>query len=279
MKVHNGHLLKLILMKILIICILLTYSKAITAQQSLDTIYANDQKNVALFFPNPIRQGITGANHFVFTYNREKEQYFGLLQAKPGIDSNLLMVTNDGKVYSYILKYAEQLPKLNYFIPDSSSIGNERPKVNVAEQEKKTIDSQENRTAYFQRASEYLLKSKYEPIASKHKKGIKLQLQKMVYDALEVYLVLEVNNNSGINFEVDYLNIYKTNGNKKRKASFQRLEQKTVYRHSMPNAIINRLFKRFVYVLPKFVLGDNEKLMIELKELNGSRKVNLNCSF
>lgn len=39
--------------------------------KALDTIYANDKKNVALFFPNQIRQGITGANHFVFTYNRE----------------------------------------------------------------------------------------------------------------------------------------------------------------------------------------------------------------
>ena len=253
--------------------IILMYSVSIFAQKTLDTIYANDQKNVALFFPNPIRQGITGATHFVFTYNREKEQYFGLLQAKPGIESNLLAVTSEGKVYSYILKYAEQLPKLNYFIPDSSSIGNESPKIKVIEQEKKIIKSQENRTAYFQRASEYLLKSKYEPIASKSKKGIKLQLQKMVYDASEVYLVLEIKNNSGINFEIDYLNVYRVNGNKKRKASFQRLEQKTIYRHNMPNIIINALFQHFVYVLPKFVLGDNEKLMIELKELNGSRKL------
>ena len=56
----------------------------------LDTIYANDTKNVALFFPEPIRQGITGSENFVFTYNREKEQYFGLLQAKQGKESNLL---------------------------------------------------------------------------------------------------------------------------------------------------------------------------------------------
>lgn len=56
--------------------------------KALDTIYANDTKNVALFFPEPIRQGITGSENFVFTYNREKEQYFGLLQAKPGKESN-----------------------------------------------------------------------------------------------------------------------------------------------------------------------------------------------
>ena len=100
-------------MKTNITLLILICSISIFAQKPLDTIYANDQKNVALFFPNPIRQGITGANHFVFTYNREKEQYFGLLQAKPGMESNLLTVTNDGKVYSYILKYKKELPKLN----------------------------------------------------------------------------------------------------------------------------------------------------------------------
>src|SRR5690606_5862133 len=88
---------------------------ALQAQKPLDTIYANDKKNVALFFPESIVQGITGASHFVFSYNREKEQYFGLLQAQPGEESNLLVVTDGGAVYSYILKYADTLPELNYF--------------------------------------------------------------------------------------------------------------------------------------------------------------------
>ena len=252
---------------------MLTCSISISAQQSLDTIFANDQKNVAVFFPDPIRQGVTGASHFVFTYNREKEQYFGLLQAKPGTESNLLAVTNDGRVYSYILKYSNKLPKLNYFIDENESIGNERPTVQPIRQEEKPSDSYEYRIAYFQRACDYLLKSKYEVIGTKRKKGIKVQLQKMVYDADEVYLVLEVQNKSGINFEIDYLHVYRTNGNKKKKASFQRLKQKVVYRQKMPTAILNGQYQRFVFVLPKFVLGDNEKLMLELKELKGSRKV------
>lgn len=57
---------------------------------------------------HPIRQGITGTDNFVFSYNQEKEQYFALLQAKPGAVSNLLTITNDGEVYSYILKYSPQ---------------------------------------------------------------------------------------------------------------------------------------------------------------------------
>ncbi|MBN4085458.1 DUF4138 domain-containing protein [Flavobacteriaceae bacterium AH-315-B10] len=260
-------------MKKYIIILLLVLSNSMFAQKTLDTIYANDKKNVALFFPNPIRQGITGADHFVFTYNREKEQYFGLLQATPGTESNLLTITNDGQVYSYILKYKKELPKLNYFISESESIRNVRPIVETHNEEKKAIDPYKNRTGYFQRASEYLLKSKYRTISTRQKKGVKLELQKMVYDGSEVYLVLEVKNNSGIDFEIDYLNIYRTNGNKKRKASFQRLQQEVIYKHQMPSIIKDKQLLWFVYVLPKFVLGVNEKLQIELQESKGSRVV------
>jgi len=258
-------------MKTFFTLLLLTFTIAIQAQKPLDTIYANDQKNVALFFPNPIRQGITGASHFVFTYNREKEQYFGLLQAKPGTESNLLAVTSDGKVYSYILKYSDKLPKLNYFIDENESIGDESPTMEIPKT-KNTI-SKKDRTGYFQRASEYLLRSGSETIAVKRKKGIWLRLQKMAYDDSEVYLVIEVKNRSGIDFEIDYLNVYRTNGDNKRKASYQRLQQEILYKYKMPYSIINGQSQRFVFVFPKFVLGDNEKLMLELKERNGSRKV------
>ena len=261
-------------MKIYIIILLLVLSNSMFAQKTLDTIYANEQKNVALFFPNPIRQGITGADHFVFSYNREKEQYFGFLQATPGTESNLFTITKDGQVYSYILKYAKKLPKLNYFIPENESIGNVRPIVEK-HNEKKAIDSYKNRKDYFQRTSKYLLKSKYQTISTRRKKGVKLEFQKMVYDGSEVYLVLEVKNNSGINFEIGYLNIYRSNGNKKRKASFQRLQQEAIYKYKIPSIVRDKQSERFVYVLPKFVLGDNEKLQIEMQELKGSRNVTL----
>lgn len=266
-------------MKAYITLLLLICTTSIVAQQPLDTIYANDKKNVALFFPNPIRQGITGTSHFIFTYNREKEQYFGLLQAKPGTESNLLTVTNDGKVYSYILKYSEKLPELNYFINEKESIGSELPEKIKQKPEVKPLNKYANRITHFQKFSEYLLKSDFKRLETRCKKGIKLQLQKMAYDTSEVYLVIEVKNKSGINFEIDYLNVYRTNGNNKRKASYQGLQQEVIYKHKMPQSIADGESQRFVYVLPKFVLGDNEKLMLELKELKGSRKVVLETSF
>ena len=250
-----------------------TNSFALLGQQPIDTLYANDQKNVALFFPKPIRQGITGASHFVFTYNREKEQHFGLIQAKPGTESNLLVVTNDGKVYSYILKYSRELPILNRFVREGESIGRE---VSVTEPLKEiprpdTLSSKKN--AYFERACNYLLKSKYPPMATVTKRGIKLQLEKMVYDGNETYLVVKVKNASGINFDVDYCNVSIVNGNKAKKASHQRTRLRPLYVHNLPKTIMDGLHKSFVFVMPKFVLSDRERLAIELREGNGNRKV------
>jgi hypothetical protein len=259
-------------MKTTITNLILFFSILIQAQQPLDTIYANDKMNVALFFPNQIRQGITGTDNFVFTYNREKEQYFGLLQASPGAPSNLLTITNDGQVYSYILKYAEHLSKLNYFIQEDESIGNEKPKMDDSLNVRDTLKNKNQKSIYYKRFSEHLLKSKSYDIASKRHKGMILRLLKMVYHQDEVYLVMEIKNRSGIDFEIDYLNISSVKGNKKRKASYQSLEQEVIYKHDMPKAVGNNNAK-LVYVLPKFVIGENETLQIELNELKGSRKL------
>jgi len=262
-------------MKTIVILISLIVSSSIHAQVILDTLYANNKKNVALFFPKPIRQGITGASHFVFTYNRETKQYFGLLQAQPGEASNLLIVTDDGQVYSYILKYAEQLPKLNYFMSKTESIGTEVPLLVKPKPKQIALDSMEKSLAYYKSFSKYLLKTNPKRLASKKRNGIKLQLQKMVYHKSVTFLVMEVSNTSGITFETNFLKVYSVSGNKKRKASYQRLEMKPIYICNHPYRIWNGQLLRFVYVLPKYVLGDKEKLLVELQELNGGRKVKL----
>lgn len=263
-------------MKILLTLPVLLLSVQIWAQQTLDTIYANEHKSVALFFPKPIRQGIVGNGDFVFTYDREQEQYFGLLQAREGKESNLLAITNDGQVYAYILKYKTGLQKLNYFIEETESIGNERQEgqQNNLIKENKEFD----RTSYFEKYCSYLLKQYYEPIATKRKKGIVLKLLKKVYVQSEVYLVMEIKNRSGIDFEVDYLNVYVINGNKQRKSSYQKLQQKVLHKYQMHQIIKDGHSQKMAYVLPKFVLGDGEKLNIEFREMNGGRVISLNTN-
>ncbi|MAY21168.1 MAG: conjugal transfer protein TraN [Flavobacteriaceae bacterium] len=268
-------------MKTTILIITLSISAFTKAQtyKALDTIYANDTKNVALFFPEPIRQGITGSDNFVFTYNREKEQYFGLLQAKPGKESNLLVLNRNGSIFSYIVRYKKQLSKLNYFIPSSSSIGNEKPIVTdsiQAETFEKRID---NRTYYYQKFCSYLL-NRHQRIGriKKRNEGIVLSVENIVFDKEELYFVIQIENISSLDYDLNFLNLSIETRQKGKKKSLQRLYQEPIYKHNLPSKIAENKTIRFVYVLPKFSLSNDRRAILELNEKDGERNIELKIS-
>lgn len=266
-------------MKKYLICIaLLLFTNTILAQSILDTIYANDKKNVALFFPEPIRQGITGSDNFVFTFNREKEQYFGLLQATPGKESNLLVINRNGSIFSYIVKYKEGLSKLHYFIPQSQSIGNEKSttkKLFSSEQ----LDIKTNNHDYYRRACLYLIAQKRKIHAlKKSNEGIVLSVENIVFDKEELYFVIRIENTSSLDYDLNFLNLSISTRKKGKKKSLQSVNKKPLFEFQLPQKIKEKGIKKLVYVLPKFSLSNERQVVLELKEENGERDLKLNIS-
>jgi len=243
----------------------------VRGQRSLDTIYANASKNVALFFPSPIRQAIVGNEDFIFSCDREEAGYFGLLQGVEGLESDLLVITSDHQIYAYILKYAKELSQLNHFVREGDGIGKIGPTKGLQVKE----DSKVVASAHYVRFSKLLLDGKPKNMMTKRKKGIRLRLEDMVYDGREMYLVFGIRNRSGIDFEVDRLEVFRANGSSKRRASYQETPLKLIHGYGVPKRIRDRELVRFVYVLPKFVLGDKERLKLVMEELHGSRRVEL----
>lgn len=246
--------------------------------KKLDTIYANERMNVALFFPTDIRQGIVGSKEFVFTYNRELGQPLGLLKASKGEPSNLLVITTDGKVYSYIIKYADVLTELNRFISVNNSIGDEHSRekevvLDTVQPAVNRVKPKVHDTSFLEKSCKSLLERPERMNVVKRQKGLSLSIKNRVYYENLVFLQFEVKNSSGIDFDIDRLDAAVVSGNGKRKASFQLVELEPIYVYKMPDKIRNGGSTRFVYVLPKYVLSDNEKLKISLKELNGNREV------
>ena len=250
------------------------HCSAQTTNQLLDTIYANDTKNVALFFPEPIRQGVTGADNFVFTYNREKEQYFGLLQATPGVESNLLVINGNGSVFSYILRYKKQLSKLNYFIPLTNSIGNERPIVQDSVRSQ-SLDIVKTKYDYRKFCSALLKRKPQNSILKRRNEGIVLSVERIVFDKAALYFVLEIRNNSTLDYDVNFLDLSIETRQKGKKKSAQRLFQEPLYTYNLPSKILKNETVRFVYVLPKFSLSNDRRVVMELYEENGERSVEL----
>ncbi|MCL7764498.1 conjugative transposon protein TraN [Polaribacter sp. Z014] len=244
-----------------------------------DTLYANDTKNVALFFPNPIRQGITGSENFVFTFNREKEQHLGLLQAKPGNDSNLLVISNNGSIFSYIVRYKKQLNKLNYFFALSNSIGNEKPLVSNSIKSVTAKDSIDNRTYYYQKFCSYLLNINQRiGRIKKRNEGIILSVDNIVFDKEELYYVIQIKNTSRLDYDINFLKLSVETRQKGKKKSLQRLYKNPIYTQNTPFKIAANTKIKFVYVVPKFSISNNRRVILELKEQNGERNIDLKIS-
>lgn len=267
---------------IIISALIISYAFAKANAQTthvLDTIYANDTKNVALFFPEPIRQGITGSDNFVFTYNREKQQYFGLLQAKPGKESNLLVINRNGSIFSYIVRYKSQLSKLNYFVPKSSSIGNEKPILNDTIKIAKIEDAVDNKTFYYTKFSSYLLSRKQKiGTIQKRNQGVVLSVENIVFDKEELYFVIRVENKSTLDYDLNFLNLSVETRQKGKKKSLQKLFQEPIFKYNVPSRIREGKVARLVYVMPKFSIGDDRRLVVELNEKDGERDLKLKVS-
>lgn len=254
--------------------------------QEIDTIYANENYNTALFFPEKIRQGIAGSDNYIFSYSEEQPQHFGLLKAAPGTTSNLLVLTEDGAVYSYVLKYDESKEQHYRFIEPDESVGNdtriqqrqeEEPKV-TSQFHKVAEDSLERRKKYLENVSLFYLKNSPGKIISSKKNGLGFTVEKMVHYKSEVLLVMNIENNSKVDFEPEYIKVYIRKGNRKRNASFQKLLKEPIYKSQFPEIIRRGEKRRFVLVFSKFTLGENEKVEVELREHRGNRSMSLRLS-
>jgi hypothetical protein len=246
--------------------------------KKLDTIYANEKMNIALFFPANIRQGIVGSENFVFSYNRKRAQPLGLLKAAKGDQSNLLVVTTDGRVYSYIIKYSASLTEMNRFVSLSASIGHEHQREPLVVRDTIKSDSslvvkKEYQTAFLEQWCATLLEQPERKNIIKRKKSMSLAIKNLVHYEDLVFVQFEIKNGSGIDFDIDYLKVAMVIGNAKRKASYQSVPLVPQYIYKMPKKIRHAETSRFVYVIPKFTLADNEKIELRLKELKGNREL------
>ncbi len=264
--------------RVLIVLCLFLVARA----QAQENLFANESHVVTLFFPSPIRQAVTGAEHFTFSYNREEAQHFGLLQAHKGSDSNLLVITRDGRAYAYGLEYRRQLPETYRFVSVHESIGKETetkvlPIPIVADTIPKTQESRDihPEKELMARGAEYLLKKKGGTLRTKRKDGLKLRLKELFHYGDKVYVELEIQNNSAIDFEVDVLEIYIVNGKKGKRSSHQKVLLEPKLKYSFPKIIRVGQRQSFVHVVPKFTLGDGQRLLFELHEKKGNRMLRL----
>jgi len=250
------------------------------AQTAPKTIYCNEFQNVALILPDQIQQAVTGSGNFVFSYNKTSLDSLALLQGRKGHDSNLIIRTIDGGLYSYLLKYKVTLQQFTYFIDRGERINpiDRVTSVNkkLKEKSNSTVKYSIDKSAYFKKLSSYYLKkSRDTRIDSKRQNKLQLEVKSINFYKDEVYVVYAIKNRSEIDFEINNLELSKVQGEKSRRSSYQKWGISPIYKYNFPNIVVNGKEEIFVIVYPKFTLGDNEKLEMVLTEKKGSRYLKL----
>lgn len=126
-------------MKPILLIIFLNAFIAVCTAQKDDTsvIYVSDNKNTTLVFEDDIERGIAGASNYSFNFDKAVAGPIGLIKGTNGPDSNLLVVTSNGNMYNFTLKYKRSLDKTYFFIKDTMAVGNTNGEiVHRAEQER-----------------------------------------------------------------------------------------------------------------------------------------------
>jgi hypothetical protein len=268
-------------------------------------LYSTSNKNTTLFFSNPIKSGIVGSENFTFGYNKENYGKIGILKSTPGEESNLLVITENGNIFSFTIRYKKDIDKMNYFINDSLAIGNESGDIfrdkdinKLNKGEVKFTNSQivDNTISEavtvnsFEKKQEIIIDS--DSIYSKlclielgkldfynriygTKNKITVKLKNISYVENELYFTLILKNDSTLDYDINYINFYITSRNKKRNTATQTIPYKSKYIHNLPTKIKSGEDIEVVYVYQKFSINENKILLVEMTEDNGERIVKL----
>ncbi|MBZ4037781.1 DUF4138 domain-containing protein [Flavobacterium sp. 17A] len=301
---------------ILILTILLFQIDAVYSQNVAPNapqeliIYCTSNKNTNLFFSSAIKSGIVGNSNFTFGYSSNGDSKIGILKATPGAESNLLVITSNGNIYSFIVRYKPEISMLNYFVKDNMAIGNETGSVafedgtgepltqgkkkqskaepeleeknknveaiTVNNYESTTVAESSNNTNNIQSNSN---KEVEKPIfynriyGSKNK--VTVRLKNISYIDNELYFTLILDNDSTLDYDINYLNFYIISRNKNRNTVSQTIPYEALYIHNNPTKIMAKDKAEVVFVYKKFTINENKILLVELTEDNGERTVKL----
>lgn len=192
-----------------------------------------------------------------------------ILQLKAASDSftetNLSVVTADGRLSSFILTFATQPKVLNFSLAQSSL---QEGKIFLSPEK---INEQEVK-AYARAA---MIDEKRVKRISDKKSEIELQLTGFFVHEDIMYARIVVLNFSNIGYDIDQLRFFVRDQKKPKRTTSQEIEISPVYIEGATGKIPGKVGWNFVYALPKFTFPDQKYLAIQLMEKNGGRHLSL----
>jgi conjugative transposon TraN protein len=223
-------------------------------------------KTTSIVFPYAIKSVDRGSGEVLVQKAKGVENILLIKAGQPNfVQTNLTVVTADGKLYSYVLNYEEHCPILN-IVEDRSKDSN---------QEVLFSSENENQKQIQQYASLALSKKKKVNGLKENRFYIKLQVNGIFIHQDVMYYRLVLGNASRINYNIDQLRFFIRDQKKSKRTASQEIEISPLFSTSNVKIIPDQSEVSLVLALPKFTIPEKKYFAIQLIEKSGGRHVEL----
>lgn len=225
-----------------------------------------NEKTNNLIFPYAIISVDRGSKNILVQKAKNVENILQIKAGKKGFEeTNLTVITADGKFYSFLLDYSENPSILNLDF-------------NNAKQSKQDaffspeIFNEKELREYSKAAA--VEKKKIRGIKDKAF-GICFRLDGLFIHDNIILLRFNIANETNINYDIDQLRLYIRDQKKSKRTATQEIEISPILVHNNTATVTGQSDNTIVLVVPKFTIPDKKYLAVQLMEKNGGRNLEL----
>jgi conjugative transposon TraN protein len=180
-------------------------------------------------------------------------------------ETNLSVITADGKLYSFMLDYITSPSVIN--ISFNADTINTKGSV--------FVKSLYNDAAIGIDAERILNEKKTIRAVRDYRYEVMFALKGIYIKNDVIFFKIEVANNSNINYDVDMLRFFIRDERKSKRTATQEVEMQPVYVEGDTSTIKGDSKNVIVFALPKFTIPEKKYLAVQLMERNGGRNLQL----
>ncbi|MCD0472639.1 conjugative transposon protein TraN [Flavobacterium sp. JAS] len=224
-------------------------------------------KTTSIVFPYAVKSVDRGSGDILVQKAKGVENILLLKAGRQNFaQTNLTVVTADGKLYGYVVNFDELCPTLSLTAGLISNF------------DKDVLFSGENENQKEIEQYAHLALSKRKKVSglSTSKFSIQIRVNGIFIHQDVMYFRVLLGNNSRINYDVDQLRFFIRDQKKSKRTASQELEILPLFATSDISKISDHSQLSLVFAIPKFTIPEKKLFTLQLIEKNGGRHLELN---
>jgi conjugative transposon TraN protein len=244
---------------------LLFIGKDLSAQSDDQHIEVTFNKTSSVVFAANITSVDRGSRDVLAQKAKGVNNILQLKAGRPNFrETNLTVITADGKLHHFFIRYAEQ--PSTYTIQAHGQASETPPLLFQSEM----TDAELQLNAKQVRSTEVKTRLKHDA-----KFDMSLSLQGIYIEGNIMFYHLRISNTSNIPYHPDVLRFYVKDKKKAKRTASQEVTEEPIYIYGNSEVINGQSSVDLVYAIPKFTIPDAKLLNIELMERHGGRHLKL----